>query len=103
MSLNEVNRSGKTCGNGFTQSMNGEPNPKRLRINYRDIELHQTLQQATLLDAFALAVKQGNKTFRTPGEMGLRDIHVNSSYPRELFRLIALFAGRLAPLLRTGP
>ena len=45
-------------------------------MNKKEIELRQTLQQAELLDAFAVAINQGNKTFRTPGEMGLRDIRI---------------------------
>ena len=45
-------------------------------MNKKEIELKQTLQQAELLDAFAVAINQGNKTFRTPGEMGLRDIRI---------------------------
>jgi predicted dehydrogenase len=67
---------GKTGGSVFGQSAKGKPNPKRLRINRNEIELQQSLQQARLLDAFALAIKQGDKTFRTPGETGLRDIRI---------------------------
>jgi len=63
-------------GSVFGQSGTGNPNPKRLFVNKKEIELKQTLQQAVLLDAFAVAIKQGNKTFRTPGEMGLRDIRI---------------------------
>lgn len=54
----------------------GNPNPKRLFVNKKEIELKQTLQQAVLLDAFALAVKNNEKAFKTPGEMGLRDIRI---------------------------
>ena len=62
-------------GNVFTQS-NGTPNPKLLFHNRREIKARQTLQQATLLDAFATTIKKGDKTFKTPGEMGLRDIRI---------------------------
>ena len=34
------------------------------------------MQQAVLLDAFATAIKNGDKTFKTSGEMGLRDIRI---------------------------
>ncbi len=63
-------------GSVFGQSGAGNPNPKRLFVNKKEIELRQTLQQAELLDAFALAINQGNKAFQTPGEMGLRDIRI---------------------------
>ena len=63
-------------GSVFGQSGAGNPNPKRLFVNKKEIELKQTLQQAELLDAFAVAINEGNKTFRTPGEMGLRDIRI---------------------------
>ena len=62
-------------GSAFTQS-NGAPNPKALFHNRREIPAEQTLQQAVLLDAFATAIKNGDKTFKTPGEMGLRDIRI---------------------------
>ena len=62
-------------GNVFTQS-NGTPNPKALFHNRREIPAGQTLQQAVLLDAFATTIKNGDKTFKTPGEMGLRDIRI---------------------------
>ena len=45
-------------------------------MNKKEIELEQTLQQAVMLDAFAEAIKNGEKTFKTPGEMGLRDIRI---------------------------
>ena len=63
-------------GSVFGQSGAGNPSPKRLFVNKKEIELRQTLQQAELLDAFAVAINQGNKTFQTPGEMGLRDIRI---------------------------
>jgi glucose-fructose oxidoreductase len=63
-------------GSVFGQSGAGSPNPKALKLNGRDIPLKQTLQQATLLDAFATAIQNGDKTFKTPGEMGLRDIRI---------------------------
>ena len=62
-------------GNVFTQS-NGTPNPKLLFHNRREITARQTLQQAPLLDAFATTIKKGDKTFKTPGEMSLRDIRI---------------------------
>ncbi|MFT5522217.1 MAG: putative dehydrogenase [Pirellulaceae bacterium] len=63
-------------GSVFGQSGTGNPKPKRLFVNKKEIELKQTLQQAVLLDAFAVAVKNGEKAFKTPGEMGLRDIRI---------------------------
>ena len=63
-------------GSVFGQSGAGNPNPKRLFVNKKEIELRQTLQQAELLDAFAVAMNEGNQTFQTPGEMGLRDIRI---------------------------
>ena len=62
-------------GSAFTQS-NGTPNPKALFHNRREIAAEQTLQQAVLLDSFATAIKNGDKTFKTSGEMGLRDIRI---------------------------
>jgi len=62
-------------GGVFTQS-NGKPNAKALFHKRREIPAEQTLQQAVLLDAFATAIKKGDKTFKTPGEMGLRDIRI---------------------------
>ena len=62
-------------GSAFTQS-NGAPNPKELFHNRRVIPAEQTLQQAVLLDAFAEAIQKGEKTFKTSGEMGLRDIRI---------------------------
>ncbi len=62
-------------GSVFGQSR-GNPSPKRLFHNQNEILLPQTLQQADLLEAFAKAIKSGAKTFKTPGEMGLRDIRI---------------------------
>ena len=62
-------------GSAFTQS-NGVPNPKVLFHSRREIPAEQTLQQAVLLDAFAEAIQKGEKTFKTSGEMGLRDIRI---------------------------
>jgi glucose-fructose oxidoreductase len=67
---------GKPGGSVFGQSVKGKPNPKRLLINRKEIEIQQTLQQARLLDGFAEAISQGRKSFKTPGEMGLRDIRI---------------------------
>lgn len=63
-------------GSIFGQSGGGAPNPKRVFTNRKEIPCEQTLQQADLLDAFALAIKKGEKTFKTPGEMGLRDVRI---------------------------
>lgn len=68
-------RSPKGRGSAFTQS-SGKPNPKALFHGYTQIELEQTLQQSVLLDGFAKAIKKGAKTFKTPGEMGLRDVKI---------------------------
>ena len=62
-------------GNVFTQT-NGTPNPKALFHNRKEISAGQILQQAVMLDAFATAINNGDKTFKTPGEMGLRDIRI---------------------------
>ena len=67
---------GQKRGSVFGQSGGGNPNPKRLFVNKKEIEIKQTLQQAVMLDAFAEAIKNGEKTFKTPGEMGLRDIRI---------------------------
>lgn len=67
---------GQPRGSVFGQSASGNPNPKRLVVNRKEIELKQTLQQGVLLDAFAQAIKNNEKTFKTPGEMGLRDIRI---------------------------
>jgi glucose-fructose oxidoreductase len=63
-------------GNAFGQSVRGVPTPKALFHNVRQIKATQTLQQAVLLDAFANAIKNAAKTFKTSGEMGLRDIQI---------------------------
>lgn len=63
-------------GSVFGQSGAGAPNPKALFINNKEVKCQQTLQQAMLLDAFAEAIQSGTKTFKTPGEMGLRDIRL---------------------------
>ncbi len=36
----------------------------------------QILQQAVMLGAFASAILDGDRTFKTPGEMGLRDTRI---------------------------
>ena len=63
-------------GSVFGQSGRGEPNPKALYHNTKLVKCAQTLQQAVLLDAFADAIRSKASTFRTPGEMGLRDIRI---------------------------
>ncbi|MEM1293919.1 MAG: Gfo/Idh/MocA family oxidoreductase [Verrucomicrobiota bacterium] len=63
-------------GSVFGQSGGGLPNPKSLFLNIREIKADQTLQQAMLLDAFASAIKGGESTFKTSGEMGLRDVRI---------------------------
>ena len=63
-------------GSVFGQSVKGKPSAKRLLIKGKEIELEQTLQQAVLLDEFAQAIHRGERSFRTSGEMGLRDIRI---------------------------
>ena len=67
-------RDPKGWGSAFTQS-DGKPNPKALFHGYKEIKLTQTLQQSVLLDQFATAIQSGT-SFKTPGEMGLRDIQI---------------------------
>ena len=62
-------------GSVFGQS-GGQPSPKLLFHNNKEIVLPQILQQAALHEAFATAILDGNKSFKTPGEMGLRDIRI---------------------------
>ena len=62
-------------GSVFGQS-GGQPSPKLLFSNKKDIVLPQTLQQAAWHEAFASAILDGETTFKTPGEMGLRDIRI---------------------------
>ena len=57
------------------QSGRGNPSPKLLFANNKEVVLDLTLQQAVLEDAFASSIGAGEKSFKTPGEMGLRDIH----------------------------
>lgn len=68
----EVGKLSKT----FTQSGRGKTSPKNVYSNGKDIICEDTLQQAVLLDAFATAIKNGDKAFKTSGEMGLRDIKI---------------------------
>lgn len=67
---------GDKTGTSFAQSVNGKPNPKIVRLpKGQTFKAQDTLQLAVLHDAFAEAIK--NKTaFKTPGEMGLRDIRI---------------------------
>ncbi|MEM9016777.1 MAG: Gfo/Idh/MocA family oxidoreductase [Verrucomicrobiota bacterium] len=60
----------------FAQSGNGEPNPKALYHNNKEIKCEQTLQQAVLLDEFAKAIESATGTFKASGEMGLRDVRI---------------------------
>jgi len=62
-------------GSVFGQS-GGQPSPKLLFHNNKEIVLPQILQQAGLHEAFATAIQSRKKTFKTPGEMGLRDIRI---------------------------
>ena len=62
-------------GSVFGQS-GGQPSPKLLFHNNKEIVLPQILQQAGLHEAFATAILSRKKTFKTPGEMGLRDIRI---------------------------
>lgn len=69
-------RETKGWGSAFTQSGNGQPNPKALFHGQREIKLKQTLQQAVLLDEFAKCINRGSRKFKASGEMGLRDIRI---------------------------
>jgi predicted dehydrogenase len=69
-------RETKGWGSAFTQSGNGQPNPKALFHGQREIKLKQTLQQAVLLDEFAKCINRRSKKFKASGEMGLRDIRI---------------------------
>ncbi len=62
-------------GSVFGQS-GGQPNPKLLFHNNKEIVLPQILQQAALHEAFASAILAGETAFKTPGEMGLRDVRI---------------------------
>ena len=62
-------------GSVFGQS-GGQPSPKLLFHNNKEIVLPQTLQQAALHEAFASAIHAGESSFKAPGEMGLRDIRI---------------------------
>jgi len=62
-------------GSVFGQS-GGQPSPKLLFHNKKEIVLPQTLQQAALHEAFASAILAGESSFKAPGEMGLRDIRI---------------------------
>jgi glucose-fructose oxidoreductase len=63
-------------GSVFGQSGRGEPNPKAVYRQGKLIKCEQSLQQAVLLDAFAEAIRNKATTFKTPGEMGLRDVRI---------------------------
>ncbi len=54
----------------------GQPNPKLLFHNNKEIVLPQISPQAALHEAFASAILDGDTTFKTRGEMGLRDIRI---------------------------
>ncbi len=60
----------------FTQSRGGKVSPKHVYRYGKDIVCEDTLQQAVLLDAFAMAITKGDGAFKTPGEMGWRDIRI---------------------------
>ena len=62
-------------GSVFGQS-GGQPSPKLPFHNKNEIVLPQTLQQAALHEAFVYAILAGETAFKTPGEMGLRDIRL---------------------------
>lgn len=69
---------GTFSGEGWfwAQSVDGKPVSRYIKLPEDKVfKVEGTLQQAVLLDAFAEAIM--NKTpFRTPGEMGLRDIQI---------------------------
>lgn len=62
-------------GSFFGQS-GGQPSPKLLFHNNKEIVLPQILQQAGLHEAIATAIQSRKNTFKTTGEMGLRDIRI---------------------------
>jgi glucose-fructose oxidoreductase len=66
---------GLPAGSVFGQSGNGEPSPKRLIVNRKDIPADDTLQLGVMLDAFAQAITVGSP-FKADGAMGLRDIRI---------------------------
>jgi glucose-fructose oxidoreductase len=66
----------------FGQSYKGKPSLKSLKLPNNEIfKANGTLQLAVILDAFADSI--ANKTpFKTPGEMGLRDIVITEAVYR---------------------
>lgn len=61
-------------GSVFGQSSNGKPSFKSIKLpDGNTFKAEDTLQLAVIHDAFAEAIKN-KTTFKTPGEMGLRDI-----------------------------
>jgi predicted dehydrogenase len=66
----------------FGQSYRGKPSVKALKLpNKETFKAEDTLQLAVIHDAFAEAII--NKTsFKTPGEMGLRDIQITEAVYR---------------------
>jgi predicted dehydrogenase len=65
-----------TGGSAYGQSTNGKPNGKQvLRPKNKIFKQPDILQLAVLLDEFAQAITE-KRAFKTPGEMGLRDLRV---------------------------
>jgi len=75
---------GTFSGEGWfwAQSVDGEPVPRFIKLpDDKVFKVDGTLQLAVLHDAFAEAII--NKTpFRTPGEMGLREILITEAVYR---------------------
>jgi glucose-fructose oxidoreductase len=66
----------------FGQSTNGNPRPKSIRLpNGQIFKAIDTLQLAVIHDAFAEAILN-KSAFKTPGEMGLRDILITEAVYR---------------------
>jgi len=66
----------------FAQSVNGQPVPRYVKLpDDKVFQVDGTLQLAALHDAFAEAIMR-KTPFRTPGEMGLRDILITEAVYR---------------------
>ena len=75
---------GTLSGEGwfFAQSVNGQPVPRYVKLpDDKVFKAEGTLQLAVLHDAFAEAIMH-QTPFRTPGEMGLRDILITEAVYR---------------------
>ena len=75
---------GTFSGEGWfwAQSVNGEPVPRYLKLpEDKEFKAEGTLQLAVLHDAFSESI-MNQAPFRTPGEMGLRDILITEAVYR---------------------